>query len=279
MGETFRKSGVMRWIVFLISFLLAAPAQAQDAPVEVDLELVLMADVSRSMSPAELEIQRRGYWAALRSDQVFAAIRSGMLGTIALTYVEWAGTHHVVVDWRLIETREQLDEFADELIVTYNPGLRLTSITNALELGKRMIETNEFIGLRRVIDISGDGPNNEGGLVTLARDAAIANGIVINGLPLMTRDGVNDEWYLAGLDIYYQTCVIGGPGSFVLPVLDWADFEQAVRRKLVMEIAGLFPPTERLFRAQASPHDPTDCRIGEKIWAQRRGMMGGFGTP
>jgi hypothetical protein len=131
-------------VAFIFGLLSTSLACAQDRSVEVDLELVLMADVSRSMSPAELEIQRRGYAEALGSDAVFNAIGGGMLGRIALSYVEWAGSQHVVVDWALIETREDLDDFATELIVTYNPGLRRTSIADAIDLGVYMLENNQF---------------------------------------------------------------------------------------------------------------------------------------
>ena len=265
-------------IALWLALAFGGIAQAQSDLIEVDLELVLMADVSRSMSPAELEIQRRGYATALSTDAVFGAIQNGMLGRIALTYVEWAGTQHTVVDWRLIETRDDLEDFATELIVTYNPGLRRTSITRALLLGAHMIETNSFVGLRRVIDISGDGPNNDGGLVTEARDAVVQSGITINGLPLLTHDGVDDRWFLPGLDLYYQSCVIGGPGSFVIAVTDWHGFAEAVRRKLVIEIAGSYPPPERIMRAQLLDPDPTDCQIGEKIWAQIQRMRD-FGLP
>ena len=268
----------MARVFFLLLMLTFGwPALAQDRPIEVDLELVLMADVSRSMAPHELEIQRRGYSEALMTDAVYGAIQTGMLGRIALTYVEWAGTQAIVVDWRLIETREDLDDFATELIVTYNPGLRRTSITRALDFGTYLIENNAFEGLRRVIDISGDGPNNDGGLVTAARDRTIGKRITINGLPLLTHGGESDQWYMPGLDIYYQACVIGGPGSFSIPVHDWQGFAEAVRRKLVMEIANLTLPPERIYRAQSLEIDPTDCLIGEKIWAQRqrRGFFGG----
>ncbi|GAA0285168.1 DUF1194 domain-containing protein [Rhodovulum strictum] len=225
-----------------------------------------MADVSRSMSARELEIQRRGYAAALDSDAVHAAVRSGMLGRIALAYVEWAGSQKVVIDWRLVETRADLAAFAEELASTISAPLQRTSISEALVFGAAMIDGNAYAGLRQVIDISGDGPNNEGRPVTEARDAVIARGIVINGLPLMTRDGVGAAWHLDDLDAYYAHCVIGGPGAFVLPVQDWADFTDAVRRKLVREIAALPPPgPEQLTRVAGY-----DCLIGERMWQDRR---------
>lgn len=246
------------------------PAHAQR--VEVDLELVLLVDVSRSMSPAELELQRRGYAEALGSSEVFAAVQSGLLQNVAITYVEWAGTQQVVVDWRVVTTRADLDNFARQLTAKLDPGLRRTSISGALAFAADMIESNAYAGLRRVIDISGDGPNNIGAPVTLARDAVLGRGITINGLPLMTDDGAYSQFNLPDLDIYYQTCVIGGPGAFVIPVTDWPDFADAVKRKLVLEIADQ-APVAQIIPAQA--RDPRDCQVGEKIW---RDFFGGQGT-
>ncbi|TCO71324.1 DUF1194 domain-containing protein [Rhodovulum euryhalinum] len=253
----------------LVSALSLAAAPADAEGIEVDLELVLLVDVSRSMSPRELEIQRRGYAAALDSDAVFAAVQSGALQRVAITYVEWAGSQEVVIDWRLIETRADLAGFAAELENRFDPSLRRTSISEALVFGARMIEANAYRGLRRVIDISGDGPNNQGRPVTEARDAVLAQGIAINGLPLMTRDGIGSQWHLDGLDLYYESCVIGGPGAFVIPVLDWGDFTDAVRRKLVLEMVGQ-PAPAKVLPAQYTPHDPQDCMVGEKMWQERR---------
>ncbi|NNK16501.1 MAG: DUF1194 domain-containing protein, partial [Sulfitobacter sp.] len=201
----------------------------------------------------------------LVSEDVFKAVQSGLLQTLALTYVEWAGSQQIVVDWQLIQTREDLDAFAQQLTVKFDPALRRTSISGALDFAADHIEYNSYNGLRRVIDISGDGPNNLGPLVTRARDETIAKGITINGLPLMTDDGAFSNFYLERLDLYYQTCVIGGPGAFVIPVYVWPDFADAVRRKLVLEIAGYTPPA-RIVRAQSLARDPRDCQVGEKIW-------------
>ncbi len=247
-----------------ISMTSAASADA----IEVDLELVLMVDVSRSMTERELEIQRRGYAAALRSDAVYAAVQSGLLQSVAMTYVEWAGTQEVIVDWRVLQSRDDLEAFANILTTKFNPALRRTSISEALVFGMREIETNIYQGIRQVIDISGDGPNNQGRPVTRGRDAALAKGIVINGLPLMTQEGMGSAWHLDRLDLYYQSCVIGGPGSFVIPVLDWDDFAEAVRRKLVLEMVAR-PVEAQIVPAQLRERDPTDCLIGEKIWQDR----------
>ena len=252
----------MRWLLFFL--VLALPARAE----EVDLELLLLVDVSRSMSPAELEVQRRGYAEALRSDSVAAALGRSLTGRIALSYVEWAGEfrHNVVQDWVLIESRADLNAFATTLEGRKTATQSRTSISSALRHGVFLLDTNGFDGLRRVIDISGDGPNNQGGLVTRARDEVLAQGIVINGLPLMTHDAGTAMWRIPDLDIYYAECVVGGPGAFVLPVHDWPDFAAAVTRKLVLEIAGVAP--ERLVPAQASV--PYDCLIGEKMWQRNR---------
>lgn len=268
----------MAWILaFVFAALLAGPSGAED--VEVDVELLLAVDVSRSMTPAELEIQRRGYAEALRSDEVISALQGGLLGRVALSYVEWAGAgaQRIVVDWTLIEDRAGAEAFAAKLDTQFNPALRRTSITGAIAFGRESLNGNAFAGLRRVIDISGDGPNNHGGLVTLARDRAVAEGIVINGLPLMTVEVPRSRWHLDDLDIYYRTCVIGGPGSFVIPVTSWADFAQAVRRKLVLELVGTSPaPTPRPVQYRPGPNDARDCQIGEKIWERNRGI---WGTP
>lgn len=259
----------MRHLFALLASLGLFASTAQADEIEVDLELVLMVDVSRSMSQRELEIQRRGYAEALRSDAVFAAVQSGLLQSVAITYVEWAGTQEVVIDWRVIQSRDDLDALAEILTARFQPTLRRTSISEALVFGAELIETNLYSGLRRVIDISGDGPNNLGRDVELARDTVLAKGIVINGLPLLTQDGADAAWHLDQLDVYYQSCVIGGPGSFMIQVLDWDDFAEAVTRKLVLEMVS-HPDAARILPAQAVRHDPTDCRIGEKIWQDRR---------
>ena len=227
-----------------------------------------MVDVSRSMTPHELEIQRRGYAAAINSDAVYAAVRAGLLQRVAVTYVEWAGTQRVIVDWRLLQSRADLEAFAQALSDEFDPGLRRTSISEALVFGDALIRSNIYSGLRRVIDVSGDGPNNQGRPVTIARDAVLADGIVINGLPLMTREGMGSQWTIDDLDLYYQACVTGGPGSFVIPVHDWNDFADGVRRKLVLEMAGP-PVAPAAAPVQVAARDTYDCMIGEKLLRER----------
>jgi Protein of unknown function (DUF1194) len=251
-------------LALAILFAASLPAFAGDT--EVDVELVLAVDVSRSMTRHELEIQRRGYAEALRSPEVLSAVRRGYLGRIALTYIEWSGTYdqRVVLDWTLIASDADAAAFAAKLTAEFDATMRRTSISGALDFAATRFDGNGFDGLRQVIDVSGDGPNNDGRPVEAARDAVLAKGIVINGLPLMTREGMGSEWTLPDLDEYYRSCVIGGPGSFVIPVTDWEEFTVAVRMKLVQDIAGV-PPEPRLVPAAGY-----DCLVGEKIWERTR---------
>ena len=253
----------MRTIVcfFAAIFSLVLPARPE---TPVDLELILAVDVSRSMTARELEIQRRGYAEALTSADVIQAIRfGGPYGQIALTYVEWAGTfsQRVIVDWSLIQDREDAEAFASKLTANFNEALRRTSISSLIDYAIPKFDGNGFAGERQVIDISGDGPNNAGRPVLSARANASARGITINGLPLMTREGMGARWHLDDLDEYYRECVITGPTSFVIPVLRWQDFPDAVRRKLILELVDRQPPVARIHRVAAY-----DCLIGEKIW-------------
>ena len=257
----------MRLLTFLF-LILALPARSE--PLEVDLELVLAVDVSRSMQPFELEIQRKGYANALASDEVIARIRGGMIGRIALTYVEWAGvgTQRVVVPWTLIDNANTARDVAAQITAHFDPSMRRTSISDALLFAQASMQQNGYRGLRRVIDISGDGPNNAGLQVLPARDRVLADGIIINGLPLMTQDELSMRWGIEDLDVYYRNCVIGGPGAFMLPVHGWDAFAAAVKRKLLLEIAGNTPHRPRLQNAQGY-----NCRIGEEIWERNMRMF------
>lgn len=255
---------------YLTIFMLLYASTANSAPVEVDVQLVLGVDVSRSMSPGELEIQRRGYAQALTSEAVFDAIQSGLLGRIAITYIEWGGAYHqqVVIDWQLIETRADLEVIAAQLTAKPPDTFSRTSISEIIKYATKSIEENGFTSLRKVIDISGDGPNNDGIPVLDARKIALEKGITINGLPLMTREGPGQLSHLDDLDKYYESCVIGGPGSFVIAVRQWPEFLESVRKKLVLELAGLTPQPNLLKKANFTRNTigDYDCLIGEKIW-------------
>lgn len=247
----------------------------------VDVELVLAVDVSLSMSPMELNIQRDGYAAALTDDKVLQAIADGAYGKIAITYFEWAGaaSHHVVVPWTTIANRADAERVAALLSAKPPNSARRTSIAAALEFGADLFAESQYEGMKRVIDISGDGPNNQGAPVEMSRDAVAGKGIVINGLPLMTTGGFASTFDIGDLAQYYTDCVIGGPGAFMIPVNDWSQFPEAVRRKLVLELAGPWSPVWRaevadeklpVIKAQATAR--ADCLVGEKMWRNRSWM-------
>lgn len=226
---------------------------------EVDVELVLAVDVSRSMDFEELEVQRSGYVEALRHPDFINAVRTGLIGRIAIAYYEWSGevVPQTIVDWHIIETTEDADAFAAKVATVPVNRFRGTSISGAIAFGGDFFERNSIQGMRQVIDVSGDGPNNRGLPVVPVRDEVLAAGIVINGLAIMLRPSAS----IVPLDQYYADCVVGGPGSFVLPVHKTSDFAAAIRRKLVMEISSLAPP--RIMPAADQP--AADCMIGEKL--------------
>ena len=262
---------MFRSLAGAVSLLLApvCPAPAQE---QVDVALVLAVDVSRSMSPEELQIQRLGYATAIASPEVVRAIQYGARGRIALMMFEWANESHAreIVGWSIIETGADARAFADKVMADRSYGQRRTSISGAIWHASALLAEAPYEADRKVIDISGDGPNNQGAPVTQARDRAIEAGLVINGLPLMTRGGMGFQFHIPDLDVYYRRCVIGGPASFVIPVNDWAQFPEAVRRKLILEIGGLTPEEPRVIPAQFKTEEPYDCLVGEKIWRRMR---------
>ena len=269
----------MRYLLTLLTAFWAVAVQAED--VLVDVELMLAVDVSYSMGPKELELQRRGYAEALTSPEVIQAIKTGYYQKVAITYVEWSGSfdQRVIRDWTLIENEGDLADFARSLTAYFDDSLRRTSISGVLDYAPLDFKTNGFQGERRVIDISGDGPNNMGRPVTKARDELVAEGFVINGLPLMTTDLERDNPFfdLADLDLYYQSCVIGGPLSFMVPVHSWKEFPTAIRRKLVLELAGRLPSANVIPAAWVGQTDTGyDCLIGEKIWEEFMRRNGGI---
>ncbi len=221
-------------LAFAPLVLAGSEAIAEDTPV--DLELVLAVDVSGSMDPEEQAVQRRGYAAALRHPDVIHAIVDGGYGRIALTYVEWAGatSQRTIVPWSLVDGAEAAEAFAEALDTRPISDMHGTSISGAIDYAVGLFAEDGYAGLRKTIDVSGDGPNNNGRPVAPARDAAVAAGVVINGLPIMIRPSS----VFISLDRYYADCVIGGPGSFVLPVKDRDQLAEAIRRKLVLEVAG-----------------------------------------
>lgn len=255
--------------------LTAAVTQSVRGAEPVDVELVLAVDVSLSMSPGELEIQRRGYAAALIDRDVLNAIAGGAHGRIAVTYFEWAGSNSqtVIVPWTIIARRDDAEAVAQRLAVSSSNSARRTSISAALQFGADLFAESPYRGMKRVIDISGDGPNNQGAGIVEVRDALVEQGIVINGLPLMTGGGFSSAYDVANLDDYYSNCVIGGPGAFMVPVDAWGQFPEAIRRKLVLELAATRPAAiPAQWQVQADASQSVDCMIGEKMWRDRSFM-------
>ncbi|MTH76877.1 DUF1194 domain-containing protein [Paracoccus aestuariivivens] len=255
-----------------------ALAQSSQGDIGVGVELVLAVDISRSINPAEQLIQRQGYAAAFRSTAIQKAILFGEWKRVAVTYVEWAGSQSqmVTIPWTLIDSAEAAEAFADSIEAGSSRPVSRTSISGAIDFASGLFDGNGFEGSRRVIDVSGDGPNNQGRIVTEARDDAVAQGITINGLPLLTggSDGSSGSWSsIPNLDRYYTDCVIGGTGAFSVAVTSWDQFAAAVRYKLVLEVVGLQPPPhDRLIRIQTASE--TDCLIGERLWEDRQRSWG-----
>jgi hypothetical protein len=264
----------------LLAALVAAfclSGRLAQAQTQVDLELVLAVDVSLSMDMDEQRLQRDGYVAAFRDPEVWNAIRAGAAGRIAVVYIEWAGqlTQQTVIPWTMVDGPQAAMAFADQLEATPISRARMTSISGALIYSAREIEQNPFKGVRRVVDVSGDGPNNSGVPAEVARDELVKKGIVINGLPIMLkRDQPSGFFDINNLDTYYNNCVIGGTGAFMIPVRERSEFRSATRRKLILEISGLVPDEPaRVIPAQATPSpEPMDCMVGERMW--RRYMDG-----
>jgi Protein of unknown function (DUF1194) len=189
------------------------------------------------MSPEEQGLQRRGYIAALRDPAVAAAIQAGRLGRIAMTFVEWGGVARQIVPWTLIDGQDAAERFAAQLDRQPISRVPFTSISRVLAFGRTLLRTNEFVGGRQVIDVSGDGPNNTEVPVALARDRAVEEGVVINGLPIMLHgEHPSDRTYPTDLDTYYRNCVIGGEGAFMLTISSRDHFPSTILAKLLTEV-------------------------------------------
>jgi len=245
--------------------------RADSGAIPVDVELVLAVDVSYSMDPDEQALQREGYMAAITSREFMQALKQGMHGRVAMTYFEWAGMHHrqIIVPWRLIDGPESADGFAADIGRARYTRASRTSISGALLFAAPLFEGSGYRGLRRVIDVSGDGVNNNGPLVTVTRDEVLAKGITINGLPIMLKRLNPSTMDIAQLDIYFEDCVIGGPGAFVIPIREREQFTEAIRTKLVLEIASRTPEARIVPVAAAQPR--VLCTVGERLWQERWG--------
>jgi hypothetical protein len=272
------------WIMVILAALAGAVAAgigfaapyapqlfAQRTGTSVDVELVLAVDVSYSMDPEEQELQREGYIAAITSSEFMQALRQGMHAKVAMTYFEWAGSHHtqVIVPWRVIDGPETADSFAADIARAKYTRASRTSVSTALLFGASLFDGSGYRGVRRVIDVSGDGVNNNGPMVTVARDEVLAKGITINGLPIMLKRPMNTSMDIDNLDVYFEDCVIGGPGAFVIPIKAREQFKEAIRTKLVLEIASIVPEPHIIPAQARKPR--VSCTIGEQIWRDRWG--------
>lgn len=244
----------------------AGAAWAAGGPVAVDAELVFAVDISRSMNRPEQELQRAGYVAALKSPEFLDALRASPLGKVAIAYIQWSAVddQEVLLNWTLIDGAESAAAAADKLAAAPYRRASRTSISGGIDFSARQFENNGFSSNHEVIDVSGDGPNNNGRPVTEARADAIAKGIVINGLPLVGIRPYVGFADIENLDVYYEDCVIGGEGAFMVTVHDTKDFVAATRTKLVREIA-MAPPTTRspLVQLAQAEAPRISCTIGE----------------
>lgn len=262
--------------VLMIVFLLSSKSAVSE---EVDLALVLSVDISYSMDEDEQRLQRLGYISAITAPQTLDAIRSGLLGKIAVAYVEWAGSYsqYLLVDWHLIEDRASAEKFAAALSEAPIRRVYRTSISEALAFSASLFNRLPYEPLRKTIDISGDGPNNQGRLVVDIRNRIVQENITINGLPLLLKRPEYTWFDIPNLDEYYEQCVIGGPSAFSIPVRHIKDFNEAVRMKLVLEIAQN-PPAQLEPKSPASVQlaqasDPELCTIGERLWQERMRLI------
>ncbi len=244
---------------------------AKDNSATVDIELVIAVDVSYSMDLDELAVQREGYAQAIVSKEFLQAMKNGPHSKVAITYFEWSASsdQKIIIPWRVIDGPESADAVADEIMKTPVRRGSRTSISGAINFAMPLFEENPYHGLRRVIDISGDGPNNNGAPVTGARDEALQKGITINGLPIMVKEPSYSTMDIDNLDFYYEDCVIGGPGSFVVSIRDREKFKEAIRTKLILEVAGRTPEHRIVPVTEKEPRVP--CLIGEKLWQDRWG--------
>jgi Protein of unknown function (DUF1194) len=253
------------------SRLAGLPGARTSSALDVDVELVLAVDVSYSMDPDELALQREGYTEALTSREFLNALKQGIHGRVAVTYFEWASAidQKIVLPWRVIDGEASARVAAAHIERAPIRRLYRTSISGALNFAASLFDENGFRGMRRVIDVSGDGTNNSGPFVVPVRDDVLAAGITINGLPIMLKRPNTFTMDIENLDVYYEDCVIGGPGAFMLTIQQRDQFKEATRSKLVLEIAA-HTPAVRIIPAQArAPR--VSCTIGEQMWRERWG--------
>ena len=236
-------SHAVRLVALLAAVLVLAGTPAARATEEVDLLLVLSSDVSRSIDAPKFKLQRDGYAAAIVNPRVIQAIRSGSLGKIAVTLVEWSGigATKIVIDWSIIRDEATAKDFSAQIVEAPRAFADRTSISGGIDFAMAQLARSPYQSNRHTIDVSGDGTNNSGRDVTFARDEAVAKGVTINGLVILSQQPMS--WNAdhtnppGGLDNYYRNNVIGGPGSFVMVADGFESFGHAILSKLIAEVA------------------------------------------
>jgi hypothetical protein len=232
---------VARLLVFVIAVAVLVGSPVARAAEEVDVLLVLSSDVSRSIAPS-FKLQRDGYAAAIVNPRVIQAIRSGALGKVAISFVEWSGDRQqeIVVDWTIIRDEATAKEFSAQIIKAPRAFRDRTSISGCIDFAMAQLARAPFHASRHTIDVSGDGTRNAGRAVTDARDEALAKGVTINGLVVLSERRPLNVFHTnpsGGLDAYYRNNVIGGPGAFVMVAENFSSFSQTIVNKLSAEIA------------------------------------------
>jgi hypothetical protein len=272
----------------LALFAWSSPAFAAE---QVDLKLVIATDVSGSINDEESRLQREGTAGAFLDADVVKAIRNGSLGRIAVAMIDFSSPDYdkVIIDWQIIRDKASATSFAELVRASPRTPGRRTSVSSALELGSLLIESSEkdIVATRKVIDVSGDGPNNDGNPMRETHDRVVGQGIVVNGLPIMDD---NANGYFPNLDKYYAACVAGGRGSFVVVVRSFKDFGAAMRHKLILEISQNEVPVKqatnpvvgknllkRVADTTEAPATPQVIRPGQNEFSDRCDIAGGFG--
>jgi hypothetical protein len=269
--------------VVLTAFVTSTPAfgspvTSDSTTTAVDLELVIAVDVSNVMNRERLALQREGYAEAITSREFLQALKGGPKGKVAITYLEWSGSDYqkVIVPWRTVDGPEAAAEVAAGLMKSPRTMQSRTSISGAISFAKSLFDKNPDQGTKRVIHVSGDGPNNNGPPVPVARDAVLAGGIVIDGLVIMLQGPQLPHTDIDHLDHYYEDCVTGGPGSFAKAVNDAGHLKDVIRSMLVSEVTGVMPEQAGISRAGQEPR--LSCTIGEDMYEQAWGKMSGKPT-
>lgn len=240
----------------------AAFSVAAAAETPVDVAIVLAVDASASVDGSERVVQRGGYVQALRHADFARAVAAGYTGRVAIAYFEWAGDIHAQshLAWRVLESPADAEAMARAIEALPDRSDYGTSISRALDFALAQFDEDPPDSRRRVIDISGDGPNNLGPPVEAARARVVEAGVTINGLPVLVRPSGT----FPQIDRYYEACVIGGPGAFILPADAPEELAAAIRRKLIIEMSGELPPP----RVTRIAETEVDCLVGERAWRE-----------